>query len=338
MAYCRVRIGYDQNIQFFFDRICYPGLFIQRSIIVHHSAIWIRSFSFSSSRLAENWSVCSYNLETIKKEEMGFIIRRRPAPIENPVEDLYNDVEELITTVLTCCQHRPSVYNEVSTVVIKLLSEVESRGKEIHPKVEDFDWFLPEESSCNSLVELQKDRNLLDKLVAVDIPQRPNVRSKLEALRDQIQSDIVTFNTIKIDKAKKTAKERDFDRAILAFILEKVSDRPHIHNRVVVELQKLQHEDSYKQRRQSRRRRRRRRRATTSAPLCWKKEEQPTALNRWEDVVRLDEIIDAVPETKLSLRELLVDLKDKCREEAKELQKVDVSLLQPMLPLQQKVA
>ena len=57
--------------------------------------------------------------------------------------------------------------------------------------------------------------------------------------------------------------------------------------------------------------------------MRWKREEHATAHNRWIDVSTIDEIVDVLPETKIVLRELLVDLKEECREEAKELQKME---------------
>lgn len=52
----------------------------------------------------------------------------------------------------------------------------------------------------------------------------------------------------------------------------------------------------------------------------------PTAADRWEDVSRIDELIDIVPETSLILYVVLRNLKEAYREEAKALQRVETPL------------
>ena len=238
-------------------------------------------------------------------------------------EHLQMDLNELITVVLPCCKHRPSVYNEISKTVLDLLRKINShqRSEEKQSPDKDFAWFLPEDD-FNSIMELQKDCSLMRQLIKVDIAERPNVRSLLQTLRDQVQSDIDTFYYIKKQKAIQLENERAYDLQILGFVLRHVMDRPHIYNRIAAELQKLQHETFCKDIRTLGRFSH-----LHKTPLRWKQEEHPTSFNRWQDVVTLDEIIDAVPETKLFLREILLDLKEKCQEEAKELQKVETGIL-----------
>jgi hypothetical protein len=250
---------------------------------------------------------------------VGFPVGARPASGEH----MQKDVTELITVVLPCCKHRPSVYNEISKTVLDLLRKIDAlqQSEETHPPDEDFVWFLPQ-VEYNSIIELRKDRRLLGQLIKVDIAQQPNVRSLLKSLRDQVQSDIDSFNDIKKRKAIQFENERAYDLQILGFVLRHVMDRPHIYNRVVVELQKLQHEAFGQEIRTSGRSS-----YLYKTPLRWKQEEHPTSSDRWQDVVTLDEIIDTVPETKLFLRDLLLDLKEACQEDARELQKVETGIL-----------
>ncbi|KAI2490006.1 hypothetical protein MHU86_24579 [Fragilaria crotonensis] len=247
------------------------------------------------------------------------------------VKRLQKDVKEYTTVILPCCKHRPSVYNEVSSIAKKLLSKIESIHKEeVYPPDEDFEWFLPQ-FIPSSIVELQKDRDLLDQLLNVDIPQSPSIRSSLSSIRDQIQADIDTFIEIKRTKVQQMQKEREFDLEIMGFVAEQVEHRPHIYNRVMAQLQKMQREVVLEEEIQSPRRRALGLRSSSSSgrsrsasPLMrWKREEHATAHNRWIDVVTIDEIVDVVPETKVFLRDLLVELKEECRGEAKELQKME---------------
>jgi hypothetical protein len=247
------------------------------------------------------------------------------------VKRLQKDVKEYTTVILPCCKHRPSVYNEVSRIAKKLLGKIESiHNEEVYPPDEDFEWFLPQ-SIPSSIVELQKDRDLVDQLLTVDIPQSQSVRSSLAGIRDQIQADIDTFVEIRRAKVLRMEKEREFDLEIMAFVAENMEHRPHIYNRVMAQVQKMHREILLYEEIQSSRRRALRFRTTNSSgrsrsvsPLMrWKREEHATSHNRWIDVSIIDEIVDVLPETKIVLRELLVDLKEECREEAKELQKME---------------
>jgi hypothetical protein len=235
---------------------------------------------------------------------------------------LQKDLKEYTTVILPSCKHRPSVYNEVSRIAKQQLSKIESIHKEeAHPPDEDFEWFLPQ-FIPSSIVELQKDRDLLNQLLNADIAQSPNIRSRLATMRDQIQADMNAFIVMKRAKMLRVEKERQFDLQILGFIAEYVEHRPHVYNRVVAQLQKLQREIQFRKIASSRRQPSH----VTSGSnqlLRWKREEYPTALNRWMDVLVIDEVVDVVPDTKVFLRGMLLDLKEECQEEAKELQKLE---------------
>eukprot|EP00545_Synedropsis_sp_CCMP1620_P005789 CAMPEP_0119005830 /NCGR_PEP_ID=MMETSP1176-20130426/1950_1 /TAXON_ID=265551 /ORGANISM="Synedropsis recta cf, Strain CCMP1620" /LENGTH=234 /DNA_ID=CAMNT_0006957677 /DNA_START=215 /DNA_END=916 /DNA_ORIENTATION=+ len=212
--------------------------------------------------------------------------------------------------------------------------DFESPTDDINEKKE-FDWFLPPKSDTpNTLVEVQKDCLLLHQIW--DVPRRRNVRSKLLAIRNQIQADLDTFHTIQKKKTREHQKRLDQDRELLSFVLEHVQDRPHIYNHVIMHMQTITptvHQHACSNEKLARRRRfasqqpnhhrRGSNNSKATAPLRWKREDAPTAHNRWDDVVRLDELMDAVPETSLALCDLLHNLKQKCREEAKTLQKTE---------------
>ena len=246
---------------------------------------------------------------------------------------LQKDLKEYTTVILPSCEHRPSVYNEVSRIAKEQLRKIESIHKEeAHPPDDDFEWFLPQ-LIPSSIVELEKDRNLLDQLLNHDIPKSSNIRSSLATIRDQIQADINTFVDLKRVKILRMEKELEFDLHILRFIAECVEHRPHVYNRVVVQLQKLQRESQFQETAPSRRQPPRLKSGSTPL-LRWKREEYATALNRWMDVLTIDEVVDVVPETKVFLRGMLLDLKEECREEAKELQKLESCFISTESPCQ----
>jgi hypothetical protein len=269
-----------------------------------------------------------------------FNIRRVWLSQKRKESELQKDIAELRNVILPCCKHRPTLYNEISALSHHML-----KINLIH---DNNDWnsvmgeshheYL-EEKSAKSKIELEKDKDFLDRILNSDVAQRPKIRSHLRKIQNQIQKDLDTYKEIIKSKEDYWERERLRDIEILQFVVDQVMDRPHVYNRVIVELQKLQHELTSQELRSSRGRklfssRRNRRIMGTSRkkglkshpePCRWKQEDTPSSTTRWRDVEVLDHILDLVPETKLYLRELLLELKDQCLNEAKKLQNIEAS-------------
>jgi hypothetical protein len=268
------------------------------------------------------------------------------------VEDLQKDVDELVRTILPCCQHRPSVYNAVSKVMQALHADIRAQGED--PDAVDFQsptgdifekfvWFLPPKSTTpNSLAEVLKDHMLLKQLW--DIPKRRTVRLKLLAIRDSSQADLDVFHAIQQKKIAAYQKQLDQDRALLSFVLDNVQDRPHIYNHVILQMQSNNLQPKYQKEvniyTKPRHRRflpqHHRNSSSKAKPLRWKQEDPATAQNRWQDVERLDELMDAVPDTSLALSDMLYNLNETCRSEAKSLQRAQSGHLPERQSLQKK--
>ena len=253
----------------------------------------------------------------------------------NAVKSLQEDLNEFTTVILPHCKQRPSVHNEVSRVVQELRHLVESiQGKCVKDPGVDAECFLPQGIQSN-IIELKRDHEFMIQLLNGDIARRPGVKRKLRSIRKQIEANMENFRKTNHSKSRRLVKQRDANLQWVAFVADSVGNRPHIYNRVLVELQRLEYEASFQKPRIVSRRSSPSR-YSSSTPLRWKREEHPTSASRWLDVSTIDEILDFVPETKVSFRQLLYQLKEECRDEAKKLQKVESGFLTPDFQVQPK--
>jgi hypothetical protein len=272
---------------------------------------------------------------------LEFDLRRVWAGQKRKESDLQKDLAELRNVILPCCIHRPSLYNEISALTHHMLDISLIHNKNDWKSVmgESCQAYL-EETSAKSRVEMEKDMAFLDKILSSDVAHRPKIRSYLQKFRSQIQKDLNIYNEIKKAKEAHWERERLRDIDLLQFVVDQVMDRPHVYNRVIAELQKLQHELIFQELRGSRdrttftsRRFRNQRSMGTSRrkglklhsePCRWKQEDIPSSATRWRDVEVLDHILDSVPDSKLYLRELLTELKEQCLNEARKLQNIEL--------------
>eukprot|EP00543_Licmophora_paradoxa_P000897 CAMPEP_0202441624 /NCGR_PEP_ID=MMETSP1360-20130828/1144_1 /ASSEMBLY_ACC=CAM_ASM_000848 /TAXON_ID=515479 /ORGANISM="Licmophora paradoxa, Strain CCMP2313" /LENGTH=203 /DNA_ID=CAMNT_0049056689 /DNA_START=152 /DNA_END=763 /DNA_ORIENTATION=+ len=151
-------------------------------------------------------------------------------------------------------------------------------------------------------------------------------------------------------------QQHDSELELINFVLEQFRDRPHVWNLVLSQAQRLQREEEHKLYSETKRvqeltkervsplplflLRRLRLRAgaastatvrpqetsssssSSSSSLRWQREPPPNAKDRWEDVGRLDEVSDNVPEDS-RVRILLDKMKRQCLDEARNLQRTN---------------
>jgi hypothetical protein len=180
-----------------------------------------------------------------------------------------------------------------------------------------------------------------------DIPQRKDVRSILLGLRDQIQADLDASEALQKKEAIASLKRLSQERELLTFVLGKLKDRRHIYLQVLKEMvtcELQEDEDIYAKSLHSPFSARQQKLLGSSTGSMSSLDsassdstsihcsyvdndakviegcDPATSIDRWEDVSRLDELLDVVPETSLALFNLLRNLKEKYKQEAKELQ------------------
>lgn len=228
--------------------------------------------------------------------------------ITTPFQDRALDAKELVGIILPCCQHRPSMHNEVVKMIQQIHHEMESNYQ--IPKHRHLVQFVPA-LPPTGFSALVKDYKHVSHLMT--LADRPNNRIKLAALGKELAKDMQQYHEAQRVKALKRQEQNEYDVQLLSFVVDQVANRPHVYNQVVVQLQQLHHQLLYQERR-----RRPCFGANRVAPavLTWKKEVRPTSQERWKDVAKLDELLDVIPEPS-SIRRVLQDLQIKCRNEAK---------------------
>jgi hypothetical protein len=145
---------------------------------------------------------------------------------------------------------------------------------------------------------------------------RYHVKTVVNSYKQQILADIRTYYSIQKEKTQRMILQRQRDAFALQNVLSKVHRCPYIYNQVLVKVQQTLPYNS--------KRRLSSLRHQQQQLMRWKKPDPPTSQQRWEEVRLLDELLDDIPDDCAFVRDFLVELKCKCRSEAKILCEAEV--------------
>lgn len=184
-------------------------------------------------------------------------------------------------------------------------------------------------AKADSIAELEKDLTLINMLMHVS---NRRVRTKLITLQFKTQQ------TIREKKERQDAGEEEeeptsFDElAIFLSTLAMLKDRPHVWNQVVVEVQRLQKEQAESTAAATEESSvwdffgsatKKPQHANANETYQWQPETRRTSEDRWQDVERIDEVLDNTVPEKSAAHHMLTQLKKKCATEARALQRVE---------------
>jgi hypothetical protein len=163
---------------------------------------------------------------------------------------------------------------------------------------------------------------LLYDLVAVQ--RRPYVVKRLNAIRVEIEEEIKCLEAKIKEKATKRARVLDVILETMRSLLPSLYDFPHLYNQVVAHMAMIIEEINETQSRQG---------------FFWvkpflsmhvpeklKESDQVSALDRWLEVQRLDEISDILKEGSFA-KAAIETMKQSCEMEAKALQKKEADVI-----------
>lgn len=233
---------------------------------------------------------------------------------------LLRDYDECTNYVLPLSQRRPNVHRELVKVAQHLVRDIEASPDYTDGSLKNVSFFVPQRNAnADNIEELAKDLELINTLMNVS---NRRVRTKLITLQFKTQQ---ALRDIK-EHGEEPAATFD-ELAIFLSTLALLKDRPHVWNQVVVEVQRLQKEQKQQQQPEelsvwgflSGTKP-----PTSKSPKSfqWQPETRRTSEERWQDVERIDEVLDTVPE-KSSAHHMLDQLKKKCATEARALQRVE---------------
>mmetsp|Transcript_36328 Transcript_36328/g.51376 ORF Transcript_36328/g.51376 Transcript_36328/m.51376 type:complete len:285 (-) Transcript_36328:140-994(-) len=273
---------------------------------------------------------------------------------------LIRDLDECTNCVMPLTEHRPNVYNELVKFTLHLVREIESDPD----YVEDSSSFhhkpiIDSNKNQGTLEEMQKDLDLIDSLMN---GTNRRIQRKMTTLKFKTQQAIresksqTSNDTLSTSPSSSPLSSQQQDHSldisnelsIFLSTLANLKDRPHIWNQVIGEVQRLQRELKLGEEKEIQKEEESSAStwihflgvttATTNTTntkkheefdeiqyLKWLPETRRTAGERWQDVERLDEVLDGIP-MKSAARKMLDGLKKKCTTEARALQRVEAKL------------
>lgn len=239
-------------------------------------------------------------------------------PALNPSAERRLDAEEVIRWVLPNCQIRPYVYNQIAKLAERLqneademaLTEARAAGEEYKPlKRTPFVMHMPVNSPNLPLADRKLDLALVTDLVSVK--RRSIVALLLSNIRMRMQQQIKSMESDLQASTRRETKERSLMLQTYISVLPRLSDRPSLVSQVGAHIAMLVDDNS----------------DVRKYMMSVKIPEEDGGRARssrdyWEDVQRLDEIIDTL--TDGFAKAALVTMKMGAVAEARAMQKVEV--------------
>jgi len=231
------------------------------------------------------------------------------------------DAEELVINVLPRCQTLPNLYNLIAKLTKSIQHEAEALEKNYLPPYESlpkstFIMHIPGSSRCDSS-QMRKDVELLSDLR--NMQSRPYVIRKLEKLRMALERTIRLEERNDRETALRHAKELPILLSTMTSLLPQLQDRPYLYNKVAAHIKmavaqidgschrllRLKHAIM-----------------PVVVPQEIKQADEETSHDRWEDVGRLDEILDYVEEDTFAYLTFQA-MKNSCEMDARILQQLE---------------
>lgn len=259
---------------------------------------------------------------------MRYPLSRQNNCDEALVKDLMLDAVELIDVVLARSLDFPRCYNLISIAVQKLhkdangLVEAKAKvtGEEYVPVPIPRSFLFSMPGGSASMAPERDSRHLLGLLHRL---MRPGARANAVQVKKILDQEAKTM-------ALKRHSIKVHIITELLTVLPRFENRPHVYNLVIGRIQMLQTEpskDTFWSEQKGNLFGRFRKTAPNwvvpFAKLKSKVEDRPAAEDRWKDVMAIDDIVEAFPDVS----HILNELKYRCHEEAKLLQKRELSHL-----------
>jgi hypothetical protein len=234
-------------------------------------------------------------------------------PVLNPSAERRLDAEEVIRWVLPNCQIRPYVYNQIAKLAERLqneademaLTEAKAAGEEYKPlKRTHFVMYMPVNSPNLPIADRKLDLALVTDLVSVK--RRSMVILMLNSIRMRMQQQIKSMEADQQASARRETEERSLMLQTYISVLPRLRDRPSLVSQVGAHIAMLVDGDADKY--------------MGAAP---EEERARSSRDYWEDVQRLDEIIDTLADGSFA-KAAFGTMKMSAVAEARALQKIEV--------------